>query len=57
MIFWVAAVFLLPVSPIWPPRQPFLPYMYVVSVAVLSVAVFSVALFTVAFISVIPRAT
>ena len=26
MIFWVAAVFLLPVSPIWPPRRPFLPY-------------------------------
>jgi len=26
LIFWVAAVFLLPVSPIWPPRQPFLPY-------------------------------
>jgi len=26
LIFWVAAVFLLPVSPIWPPRRPFLPY-------------------------------
>jgi len=26
VIFWVAAVFLLPVSPIWPPRRPFLPY-------------------------------
>ena len=26
MIFLVAAVFLLPVSPIWPPRRPFLPY-------------------------------
>ena len=26
MIFWVAAIFLLPVSPIWPPRRPFLPY-------------------------------
>ena len=26
MIFWIAAVFLLPVSPIWPPRRPFLPY-------------------------------
>jgi len=26
LIFWVATVFLLPVSPIWPPRRPFLPY-------------------------------
>ena len=26
MIFWVAAVFLLPVLPIWPLRRPFLPY-------------------------------
>ena len=26
MIFWVAAIFLLPVSPIWPPRRTFLPY-------------------------------
>ena len=26
MIFWVAVVFLLPVSFIWPPRRPFLPY-------------------------------
>jgi len=26
LIFWVAAIFLLPVSPIWPPRRPFLPY-------------------------------
>ena len=26
LIFWVAAVFLLPVSPIWPPKRPFLPY-------------------------------
>ena len=26
MIFWVTAVFLLPVSPIWPLRRPFLPY-------------------------------
>ena len=26
MIFWVATVFLLPISPIWPPRRPFLPY-------------------------------
>jgi len=26
LIFWVAAVFLLLVSPIWPQRQPFLPY-------------------------------
>ena len=26
MIFWVAAVFLLPVSSIWPPRRPFSPY-------------------------------
>jgi len=24
--FWVAAIFLLPVSPLRPPRQPFLPY-------------------------------
>jgi len=26
LIVWVAAVFLLPVLPIWPPRRPFLPY-------------------------------
>jgi len=26
LIFWVAAIFLLPVSPIWPLRRPFLPY-------------------------------
>jgi len=26
LIFWVAAVFLLLVLPIWPPRRPFLPY-------------------------------
>jgi len=26
LIFWVAAIFLLPVSPIYPPRRPFLPY-------------------------------
>jgi len=26
LIFWVATVFLLPVSSIWPPRRPFLPY-------------------------------
>ena len=25
-IFWVAAIFLLPVSPLRPPRRPFLPY-------------------------------
>jgi len=26
LIFWVAAIFLLPVSPLQPQRQPFLPY-------------------------------
>jgi len=26
LIFWVAAIFLLPVSPIYPPIRPFLPY-------------------------------
>jgi len=26
MIFWVAAIFLLPVLPLRPPRRPFLPY-------------------------------
>ena len=25
-IFWVAAIFILPVSPLRPPRRPFLPY-------------------------------
>jgi len=48
LIFWVAAVFLLPVSPIWPPRRPFLPYgrpnlalaglLVLVSVALLHIA-------------------
>jgi len=32
--FWVAAIFLLPVSPLRPPRRPFLPYFFPYSPAI-----------------------